>query len=67
LVRFLVSFETMDTARHTQSAQCLAPGNGFGSIARHGGERMRHFGAPANDAINLFLDIDGRLFHGIPG
>jgi len=65
LIRFLVGFETIYTARDAQTAERLPPRNGIGLVAGRGGKRIRPPGAPADTAINLFLDVDGRLFHDV--
>ena len=58
-----MGFETMHAARHADAAKSLAPSDGFSLVAELGGQRVRHPGAPAHKAINLFLDVDKRWFH----
>jgi len=63
MVRFLVSLETMHPARHPHPAQGLAPGDGISLAAGRRRKRVGRFGAPADKAVNPFLDVDKRLFH----
>ncbi len=59
-----MGFETIHTAGHPNAAKRLAPGNGVRFVAILGGEGIRRAGAPPDEAVNLFLDIDERCFHG---
>src|SRR5712691_4242386 len=54
----------MHASRHTDATEGLAPRDGFRLVA--GGRRkgVRRAGAPADKAVNRFLDIDKWLFHG---
>jgi hypothetical protein len=65
LIRFLVSLKPVNAARNTQSAKSFAPGNRIGLVAGDGGESIRLPGAFADDTVDVFLDIDERLFHGL--
>src|ERR1035437_9712420 len=60
-----MSFETIHAARHAHAAESLAPRDGIGLVAGPSRKRIRRFGAPTDEAVNLFLDVDGLLFHGV--
>jgi len=53
----------MHPARHADAAESFAPSDGIRLVAELGGQRVRHLGAPAYKAVNLFLDVDKRWFH----
>jgi len=54
----------MHPARHPHPAESFALGDGIGFVAGRGRKRIGCFGAPADNAVNFFLDVDDRLFHG---
>lgn len=54
----------MHAARDSYSAEGLAPRDGIGFVARRRRKRIRRFGAATDKAVNLFLDVDERFFHG---
>ena len=58
-----MGFETVDAARNAQAAEGFSPRDGIGLVARCGRERIRRFGAPPDEVVNFFLDVDERLFH----
>src|ERR1035437_6694422 len=60
-----MSFETIHAARHAHAAESFAPRDGIGLVAGPSRKRIRRFGAPTDEAVNLFLDVDGRWFHGV--
>ena len=55
----------MHAARHAHAAEGFPPSDGIGLVACRGRKRIRRFGAPTNEAVNLFLDVDERLFHDV--
>jgi len=58
-----MSFETIHAARHAHAAKRFAPGNGVGLIAGNGRKCIRRSGASPDKTVNLFLNVDERLFH----
>jgi hypothetical protein len=59
-----MGFETIHAARHTHATESFPPRDGVGLVAGPSRKRTRRFGAPTDEAVNLFLDVDGRWFHG---
>lgn len=59
-----MGFETMHATRHAHAAKNFAPRDGIGFVACRRGKCIRRFYAPTDEAVNLFLDVDERLFHG---
>ena len=59
-----MGFETIHAARDARPAKGFSPRAGIGLVAGRGGKRVGRLGAPADEAVNLFLDVDERLFHG---
>jgi hypothetical protein len=60
-----MGFETIHAARHMHATESFPPRDGVGLVAGPSRKRIRRFGAPTDEAVNLFLDVDGRLFHGV--
>lgn len=60
-----MGFETIHAARHAHAAESLPPRDGIGLVAGRRRKRIRRLGATPDHAANLFLDVDGRLFHGV--
>ena len=60
-----MGFETIHAARHTHATESFPPRDGIDLVAGPSRKRIRRFGAPTDEAVNLFLDVDGRLFHGV--
>ncbi len=58
-----MSFKTVHPARHADATKRLAPGDGICLVAMLGGKRVRHLGAPPDQAVNLFLNVDEWRFH----
>ena len=61
-----MGLKAVHPAGNAKAAKCSAPGDGLGFVARRGRERIRRSRAPADEAVNLFLDVDERLFHDAP-
>jgi hypothetical protein len=60
-----MGFETMHAARHTHTAERFAPSDGIRLGARLGRKRVRRPGTTPDKAVNLFLNVDERLFQGV--
>ena len=59
-----MGLETIHSARNADAAERLAPRDGVRLVAGRGGKGVRRASAPTDKAVNLFLDVDQRLFHG---
>jgi len=66
LVRLFVSFETMNALGQPAMLECLVKFQSRGLHPHSGLKPVRRSGAPADEAVNFFLDVDERLFHGVP-
>ena len=60
-----MGFETIHAARDAHAAERFSPGDGICFVAGCGRKRIRRFRAPPDESVNLFLDVDERLFHGV--
>jgi hypothetical protein len=52
-----MSFEPMDTARHSHATKRFPPGPSFGSIAARSGEGIRRAPPPPDNALDRVINI----------
>ena len=55
----------MHAARNADATERFAPRDGVRLVAGGCGKGVRHARAPPDKAVNVFLDVDERMFHGV--
>jgi hypothetical protein len=58
-----MSFETVHATGNAHAAKSFPPRDGVRFRAAGEGQGIGRPGAPTDEAINLFFDVDERLFH----
>ncbi|MSO63330.1 MAG: hypothetical protein EXQ50_14795 [Acidobacteria bacterium] len=58
-----MSAKPMDAARHPDPAKRVTPGDGIGLVARRHRQGVWHLRPAADDAVDVFVDVDERPFH----
>jgi len=60
-----MGFESIYTAPNTQAAKCLLPRNSIGTLAGRRGQSVRIFRPASHESVDLLLNVNGGLFHGL--
>jgi hypothetical protein len=58
-----MGFETVNAAWHPHPAKGFAPSDGIRLVARDCRKAIGRFRPAADEAVNLFLNVDEWLFH----